>query len=360
MRKFILVFALLISTLCIYAQTTENFNKAMDTRDVELARSEISKADKKTASKMEEQMMAEIKKAVAEDNLDYAYSLTEVVLEYDLDNVEAQKLYNSIGKAKKAKEETLKRQAEDERKRKEAEEQKKAIEEYQKAKVEEAQKKDEYIEQVSSITFNNFPLDIGVTPVSFNFAKSPFADECNANNVTNIRYGAGGVFKLGFVHPYFLATAKLNYTFFLHPLAGSGNKAETTLRTSFGIPHFSKWFRLCFSYDSYSVMDDDNSSLYSKVTSPKLGIGFEKVQFGENFEINTYFDIDFNTSDKNSDIQFAYGTELDMKYMIPGVYITNNGRLFVEADARYYTIRINNENEWNVNTSISVGVSFNE
>lgn len=360
MRRILLICVFLISSFCIFAQTTENFNKAIDTHDVELARSEISKADKKTADKMEAQLMAEVKKAVSQDNLDYAYSLTEVILDYDLDNVEAQKLYNSIGKAKKAKEETLKRQAEDEKKRKEAEEQKKAIEEYQKAKVEEAQKKDEYIEQVSSITFKNFPIDIGVTPVAFNFAESPFADKVNENSELNARYGTGAVFKIGFVHPYFLATAKLNYTYFLTSLSGTGKKADIALRTSFGIPHFSNWFRICFSYDTYSVSDDDNSSLYTKVNSPKLGIGFEKIMFGENLEVNFYSDIDFNTFDKNSDIQFAYGAELDFKYLIPNIQITENGRLFVEADAKYYTIRINNENEWNANTLISVGVAFNE
>lgn len=366
MKKYFSIFFLLILTSTFaFSAGISDLQTALDNKDLTQIQNSLDTAAADEVADFEKLILNQAKSSVSEDDLDFASSLAEMVLMFDFDNSEAQKLYTSIEKAKKTKAETLARQEEEERKRQEAEakrleeeEQKRQLEEYKAQKAKEAKDKDDYIESVSSISFANFPISGGLH-LPLEFSRSSFANEYNNSNTLYTRLGIGGTFDFGFRHPYFEAKLNATYTFYPIDFKDAGHKSDLRTRFTIGVPAFSPWFRLCAGFNSFKILGDVNSAIYKSITAPTLGVGFDNLTFGNLFKLAWYLDINLITFDNYSHIDFAYDTELSLKYFVP-YEIFPNGKIFIEGNAVFNELIISKQNEWNLATSVNVGVSINE
>lgn len=366
MKKFVVLLLLSFSiTFSIFAASNEELKKALDNKEIHVVQAMLENAAPEELSDLEKQVLSKSKDAVSKDDLDYAFSLAEIVLIVNFDNAEAQKLYTSIDKAKKTKAETEARKKaeeekrqEEERKRKEAEEQKRQLEEYKQQKQEEEQKKNEYIESVSKISLANFPMRYAVNfPIEI--SQSSFANQFNQASNIYSRLGFGLEAKVGFNHPYVKLDLDLNYNFLPLQFNQAGMKSDFRSRFTIGIPSFSDFFRLSFGINSYSLINDNNAALYSGLTAPIFGIGLDKINITPDLTMSFFTDLSLITFDAHSEISFAWDAEVTLRYYLP-FKLFENGKLFVQNTTSLNSLIVSKQNEWYLDTQFSVGVSIND
>lgn len=359
MRKFIALFVLLcLTSLSLFAAGTDELQKALSKKDVPVIQAILDNAAEEEKADFEALILQKAKEAVARDNLDFASSLAEMVLISDFDNTEAQKLYTSIEKAKKAKAETEARKKAEEQKKAQEEEQKRLLQEFQEQQKKAEEQKNEYIDSVSKITFENFPMSYAVT-LPLDFSYSSFANQYNGTGLCT-RFGTGADISLGFNHPYVEMDLDINYNFFFVGSNNSGMKSDLKTRFSFGLPSFSKWFRLSLGFNTYTLLNNNNNvALYTSLTAPTLGIGVDNIKFSDNLSFAFFTDINLITLDPSSEIDFAFDAEYRLRYTLP-VEMMKKGKLYIENKSFVNTLFISNKKELALDTMISVGVSFNE
>lgn len=366
MKKYTMLLALLFfSSVVIFAEGTDELKSALNKKDTAKVQLLLESASNEDANKYEAEILDKAKKAVSNDDLDYASTLSEIVLLYDFDNSEAQKLFNSIEKAKKAKAETEarkkaeeKKKQEEEQRRKEFEEQQRQLEEFKQQKKQEEQKKNEYIESVSTISFKNFPMSYSLN-LPLEISKSSFADEFNKTSNVYTRFGFGLNANVGFNHPYVNVNMHLTYNFLPIQANEAGTKSDFRSRFTVGLPSFSKWFKLSLGINTYSIFNDNNAVLYNTLTSPTIGIGIENLTFNNNFSFSFFTDMNFITFDENSEINYAWDMEAILRYTLP-VTIFKNGKLYLENTTSYTSLIVSKQSEWFLDTQFSFGVSLNE
>lgn len=366
MKKFSIVLITFI-TLCsgIFAAGIDDLKTAIASKDVTKVQVLLESASSDQITEYEKEILSQAKAYVSKDELDYASSLAETVLMFDFDCTEAQKLYTSIEKAKKAKADTLARKEAEEQKKKEAErkkaeeeEQKRQLEEYKKQKAEEEKQQKEYIESVSSVSFANFPMSYGFA-LPIDLTKSAFADEYNGNNRLYTRLGVGIVANVAFKHPYVDIGFHGTYNFLPLSFMQGGMKSDFRSRLTFGLPMFSEWFRLSLGFNSYSLINNGDVILYESVTAPTVGIGVEKLKIRDFLEFSAFTDLNLITFDSQSEINYAFDAEFICRYYLP-VDAFGMGRLYVENKEVLNTLILSKQAEWSLNVSFSVGVSINE
>lgn len=360
----IIVLLLLASISFLFADGFTDLQKAISSKDTAKVRV-LLESSGTSKSDFENEILKQAKTYVANDDLDYASELAELVLMYNFDNNDAQKLYTSIEKAKKSKAEADARKqleeqkkAEEERKRKEAEEEKRQLEEFKEQKKKEEQAKNDYIESVSSISFSNFPMSFGFAlPVEF--MKSAFADEFNNNSRLYTRMGVGFVGNIAFVHPYFNAKAHVNYNFLPINFMKCGMKSDFRSRLSIGTDLFSEWFRITVGYNTFSLINNDSVVLYESITAPTIGFGVDNVKIADFLEFGLFTDINLITFDANTQINYAYDVDFTARYYLP-VKALGLGKLYIEDEIVFSSIVLSKESEYTISSILSVGVSINE
>jgi len=362
---FAILFALFIGVA--FAQTV-SIDDALASKNKDAVKTILESSNEENLKEVESKIITDIKKAVNEDDLDYAYDLADLILMYDFDNKEAQKLYTSIEKAKKNKAEQIARQQEEERRKKEeeekrikAEEEKRRMEEYyalkEKDEVEAAKAKDDYIESVSSIGWKNFPMEFGFSPLAFDISSSSFANQYNDSSSVNFRYGLGVSYDLSFIHPYVVVDLLVDYQFYVWPVAGAGMKSDLLGRVGVGLPGFSEYFRLTLGYKAMDLISSENIALYTHVKSPTLGCGVDKIKLGKDVYMGCYIDWDLITLDANSTIDLAGGIDLILKYDLP--FTVKNIKFFISNETKFDFIRVSNQSEWSINTIFNFGAKLN-
>ncbi len=366
MKKLGFLFIIFLTlNIFAFADNIDDLKAAISSKDISKVQILLESAPSDQVNVYEKEILAKAKEYVANDELDYASSLAEVVVMVNIDNVEARKLYTSIEKAKKAKAETLarkeaeeKKRQEEERKKAEAEEQKRQLEEFKAQKEKEEKEQKEFIESVSSVSFSNFPMSFGFA-LPLDFTKSTFADEFNGNKALYTRLGVGLVANVAFVHPYVNIGLHVNYNFLPVAFMKGGMKSDLKTRITLGLPMFSNWFRLSTGFNSYSLINNSSVVLYEMITAPTFGIGVEKVKFTDFLELSFFTDLNLITFDKHSEINYAFDTELNLRYYLP-VDAFGMGKLYVESKNFLNNIILSKQSEWYLTSTISVGVSINE
>lgn len=338
--------------------TLKLLQTALKNKKITEVKSLLENSGEKETKECEALILDTAKKAVEKDDLDFAYSLSEIVLMYNFDNLEAQQLYTSIDKARKSKAELLAKEAEKAKQKKEDEERKRQLEEYNAMKKQEAEKKEAYQKSISSIDFNNFPIYASISPVALDFTSSEIADEYNSKNGINTKYGAGAFIDLGFKHPYILADLHLNYEFLFADFGDKGAKSSLMTRLTLGSPIISNYVRLSLGYNLFNYINDKNSVLLRNVSAPTLGFGIEKVKIGKNFSFDLFSDINTLTFIKESKIDFGFDIDLSMRYVLPVQLFKKN--IYIQNNTYFNGYAVSQKWEQSINTSFSVGVAINE
>lgn len=358
MRRFItLILLLFIIPISVFAAGTDELQKALSKKDVPVIQAILDNASEEEKLNFENLILTKAKEAVSKDNLDFASSLAEMVLLADFDNADAQKLYTSIEKAKKAKAETEARKKAEEQKKAQEEEQKRLLQEFQEQQKKAEEQKNNYIDSVSKITIKNFPMSYALT-LPLDFSYSSFANQYNNSSIST-RFGTGADINLGFSHPYVEMDLNVAYNFFYIGSNNAGLKSDLRTRLSFGLPSFSKWFRLSLGYNTYTLLNDNDVALYSSLSSPILGFGVDNIKFSDNLSFKFYTDFNLITLDSQSEIDFAFDAEYALRYTFP-VKVMKNGKFYMENKSYINTLFLSNQKEWNLDTMINIGVSFNE
>lgn len=367
MKKLIFILLVLLTSVSVvFADNIDNLKQALQDKNVAVIQTLLDSTTTDESADFESLILEEAKNAVAQDDLDYASTLAEMVLMFNFDNQQAQKLYTSTEKAKKSKadaelrkqEEERQRQLEEERKAAE-EEQKRQLEEYQEQKKQEEQAKNEYIESVSSINFSNFPLSGGLN-IPLEFFNSSFANQFNNTTGPVVKFGVGAQLNAGFNHPYFKFNLHANVNFFPPIIAENGMKFDLKTRATLGLPFLSKWLRFSVGINTFKISDDKNSALYTALTSPTIGIGFEEIKFANNaIAISTFADLNLITFDQVTQINYAFDVQLTVRYYLPFIF-GSNGKVYIEDTTMFNTIVLSKQSEWDITTTLCAGVSFNE
>lgn len=357
MKKFLTVFFLVILAGFLFAETSEDLLKAFKEKKVDEVQSILLESDDENSSLYEDLILEESKKAVKKDDLDYAYQLAEIVLMYDFDNQKAQDLFTSIEKAKKSKAEVAAKEAEKERKRLEEEKKLKEIEEYKALQQQKEDERKAHEKAVSTITKKNFPIELGLSPLSLDFSKSELRDDYEGKSTIDFKYGAGVYSNVGFTHPYLLANLHVNYNFEFLSFGGKGMKSDLESRLTLGSPIVSDFVRLSFGYDCINYLQSDNSVVLTDVYGAKLGFGLENLRFGQNFAITAFFDLNTVafTSDK---INMAFDVDFSCRYDLPWNVFSK--KLYVENNTVFNAFQISQKWEYSIDTRLVLGVYLND
>lgn len=92
MKKYTLFFTLIFFTsVAIFAEGIADLKSALNSKDTSKIQLLLESADKDEVKNFEAAILDKAKKAVSEDDLDYASKLSEMVLLFDFDNSEARK-----------------------------------------------------------------------------------------------------------------------------------------------------------------------------------------------------------------------------------------------------------------------------
>lgn len=369
MRKIFFVVILCFFS-SVFADSFDDLKKAFDEHSSLSVKSVLAQSSEEEKSDLESEVLAEVKKAVNADDLDYAYELTEAILFVDMGNEEAQKIYSSIKKIRKNREEArikaekeaqqkLEEAAALEKKLQEEAERQKIVDEYLAQKERELREKEKFVYAVSDISIKNFPMRVGFTPAAFDISRSAFASDF-ANSGVNCRYGFGGNFDIEFVHPYVLLDFRFATVYYPKVLKGSAKKADTKLRFSASLPMVLQNFCLTFSYEYYANHPSENEhvALYNKLSSPFIGVGFQDVNIVKNLNASFYVDLNLVMFDKDNEVDFAFLTESLFRYDLPWK-ISNIVGFFVENNMYFGLLRAANKGEFSLQDTISIGVSIN-
>lgn len=357
MKKRIILSALILFVSVLFAQTSEDLLKALKEKNVDTVRTILEDSSEEEAPLFEELILEDSKRAVKKDDLDYAYQLAEVVLMYDFDNKTAQDLFTSIEKAKKSKAEIAAKEAEKERKRQEEAEKQRQIEEYQAQKQKEEEQKIEHEKAVSTITKNNFPILVGVSPLSFDFTKSEVADEYTGKEQLEVKYGLGLHGNVGFEHPYLMANAHLNYNFNFLSFAENGMKSDLETRLTVGTPIISDYVRLSLGYNCINYINANKSVVLKDVYAGTLGFGVENVKLPKNLTLSAF--ADFNTVAFTSNkVNLAFDVDFTLRYDLP--WSIFNKKLYAENNTVFNALQISQKWECSLDTRFIVGVYLND
>lgn len=357
MKKKVFLSALILFAATLFAQSSENLLKALKDKNVDEVRTILEDSTEQDAPLYEELILEDSKKAVKKDDLDYAYKLAEVVLMYNFDNKTAQDLFTSIEKAKKSKAEIAAKEAEKERQRQEEAEKQRQIEEYQAQKQKEKEAKEEHEKAVSTISKENFPILVGLSPLSFDFTKSEINDEYTNSNSLEVKYGAGLHANAGFVHPYLLANLHINYDFEFLSFSGNGMKSDLETRFTVGTPIISSYVRLSLGYDVINYINANKSVVLTDIYSPTLGFGIEEVKLGKSITLNAF--ADFNTiAFISNKINLAFDADVTVRYDLPFNFFNKN--IYVENNTVFNAFQISQKWEYSLDTRFVVGVYLNE
>lgn len=357
MKKKVFLSALILFAATVFAQTSEDLLKALKEKNVDAVRMVLEDSSEEDAPLFEELILEDSKKAVKKDDLDYAYKLAEVVLMYDFDNKTAQNLFTSIEKAKKSKAEMAAKEAEKERQRQEEAERQRQIEEFQAQKQKEQEAKEEHEKAVSTISKGNFPILIGLSPLSFDFTSSEIAAEKTGKKDVESKYGAGLFTNVGFVHPYLLANLHLNYNFQFFSFAGNGMKSDLETRFTVATPIISDVVRLSLGYNCINYINSNDTVVLTDINAGTLGVGIEDVKFGENFTLAAF--VDFNTIAFMSDkINLAFDGDVTFRYDLP--WSVFNKKLYAENNTVFNAFQISQKWEYSIATRFIVGVYLND
>jgi len=357
MKKKVFLSALILFAATLFAQTSEDLMKALKEKNVDEVRTILEDSSEEDAPLFEELILEDSKKAVKKDDLDYGYKLAEVVLMYDFDNKTAQDLFTSIEKAKKSKAEIAAKEAEKEKQRQAEAEKQRQVEEYQAHLQKQQEAKEEHEKAVSTISKNNFPILIGLSPLSLDFTKSEINDEYKGSQSMEIKYGAGLHANAGFVHPYLLANLHINYDFEFLSLAGNGMKSDLETRFTVGTPIISDYVRLSLGYDVINYINANKSVVLTDIYAATLGFGVEEVKLGKSFTLSAF--ADFNTiAFMSNRINLAFDADLTLRYDLPFSFLNKN--FYVENNTVFNAFQISQKWEYSIDTRFVVGVYLNE
>lgn len=357
MKKFLSTLVFVLAAGVIFASGSDDLMKALKDKNVEAVQTVLDECSDEEAPLFEEMILEDSKRAVKKDDLDYAYKLAEVVLMYDFDNTEAQNLFTSIEKAKKSKAEVAAKEAEKERKRQEEAEKLRKLEEYNALKQEEENKKKKHEEAVSKITIKNFPLEVGLSPVSFDYTKSEIRDDYEGKKTSDFKYGAGLYTDLGFVHPYVLTNLHINYNFLLLSFGGNGMKSDLKTRLTFGTPILSDYVRFSLGYDSLNYINSNKSVVLTDIYAGTIGFGVENLRIKDVFDVTVFADLN-TVSFFSSNVNMSYDIDFSFRYDLPIKVL--NKKLYAENNTVFTAFQISQKWEYSVGTRFVVGVYINE
>jgi hypothetical protein len=256
---------------------------------------------------------------ILSNQLDQALSVCELLLLFNLDNIDAQDLYNSIDRLKQDRKafeekqriaaELAQKQAEeqkrklDEQARKEAEiKAKQAQEEARLSEIErieqerlkrvahELAEKEKFVQSIREIGIDNFSLLAYIAPYRMPIAVSDFANDYRESLLVNILYGVSSNLQITFTHPYIALSASAHYAKSLVLISNStslDNELEAIARIwspALGIP---LTIRIGYMYKDWSPVAD---VLYTQISTPIVGMGLQDLQFSPNLWASIWAD----------------------------------------------------------------------
>jgi hypothetical protein len=308
---------------------TDKMTSALASGTIESVASVLMEAPAEQTPSLEEIILRAARDAVRAGKLDRALALAETVLLFNLDNIEAQDLYNSIEetrrtlaeqearKLKEAADAKAKADAEAAAKAKAAEEaaKKKAEEEAASAKAEadaksaeaarldlerrarEAKEADDkkraeeeaFLRSVRIIGLQNFRFTASLSPALIPFGASDFADEYSGTSAINAAYGFDATAEFRFIHPYIGVKLVGNYSLIPFPFSGDDTETRWSARFAIGTPAIGIPLYISAGYLAKSLTGaadaEADTVLFTSLTSPTVGFGIENITVFKNLEL---------------------------------------------------------------------------
>ncbi|MBO6177374.1 MAG: hypothetical protein J6O39_07520 [Treponema sp.] len=342
MKKISSIFLLsVISAFSVFAQDFSELDSALKAEDSSRVLSILENAGSHS-DEFEQRVLDAAAELVMKGNVDLAADYTETVLLFDMDNKKAQEMYTAIEKARKDK---IKEQQEAAvvAEKKKVEEKARRLQEYKFSVA-------EYYRSLKKVSYRNFPVEIGLIPLAFDYEASSFTETDSF-----LRYGFGGEVKAAFVHPGIKFDLNLDYIHSPVMLAsGEGTKGEFNLRAAVTSPVFPVPLSLSAGYRNRTVKS--NASLYKSISGPLIGIGVNDFELMPDFFLTAFFDLDLASSMSDSMQDFAFGAEVDFKYIFRikpmlGIYVAEKNR--------FNAFFIGHESESYLDCLFSAGIVLN-
>lgn len=266
----------------------------------------------------------------------------------NIDNLEAQNLYTSIEEDKRVQKQLAQEKAEKER-----------IAQKEQAEIQKAEKekadREAYDKSIKVITKNNFSGYIGLNLVGFEFSQSALANTVY-NSGLNVRYELGASGGVRFSHPY--VNVGLDAFWNIAPFALTGSIIDNIVnaRLTFALPKLTKKFALTGGY-TYWVLSSTGTAFFTKLGSPFIGVGVADVTFGKNFSADLFADWNM-ISIYESMIDFSFSVNMSLTYYLP--FKLGPCSFCIKNNTGFSTLFVKSTLEWNLDTSFSIGVLFND
>ena len=265
--------------IVIYRQLDTAF---ADKNDKELNKVLETNAEDENYYLIENYTMKKIRRLVVDEEYQFAMQANLIVIDNNLDNMDAVELYSTIANA-------LEKQKEQERIQAE-----KDAAAYAKYVAEKQKHKTEAVKQFNTSTTADgkevfvASKDEKYTATNwsfkFNLADLMFINVPQHNNYSSVRYGIGGDFKYDYTFDKVTVGFDAGLNFIMLPLSGQDNTMlpDIYVQPKIGFGNFGRYamIRLGFVGLWNMHMKDNESCLRDSFLTPSFGISFNHVELG--------------------------------------------------------------------------------
>jgi hypothetical protein len=344
MKKIFFLLLILFFTLILI--NAQDYAKQIDKIVADKNLADLKKyleANQKNADykKIEDYTIVKVKSLISEKSYDWAKQILEAVLNFNLDNQEAQDIYISIEQLGKDK--TI-------------------IEQKQKEKEIENQIKKEKkeFEESKKVSFKNFLFQAEFGAIDFTYYQSGFYNEFYNAQKNNFKYGLSSQLGFYFVHPYAATGLDVYFDSYfadVYPSSGIQISYKILLGVTTPLMKVPFYLRVGFGQIIYYFNKNTTIDIFAQnIYSPLIGFRVKDFYFNKFIGINGSFDfylISFFTSyfdaafDVNLGILYRFYSYKDMKF-------------YIRSEVFAYFLVGYKKLENNIKLQISAGISLNE
>lgn len=344
MKKAIYIISLttILSIFTLSARSSADLGEILFSKDMTaLEELLIDNLDSEGYVKLENDIITRVKKIIVRGDYIFAEKVLELILNYNMDNSEAQDIYISL-------QDYISEQKEREEKEQTAEEERIRREEEEKRAAE------------LKVTAKNLSFNFELGAANFLFYQSQFYYDKYETAKLNFKYGLSGALAFLFHHPYFATGIDLNVGgYFVNIYPESAYMVNYKIIVGFSVPkmRFPLYWTIGWAHCYYHYPDGMvKDVLITSLLSPTVGLRVRNYYFNRYIGLDGAFDL-YLFSFMTSHFDVAFDAKIGLLVRFFSHKALN---LYIRTDILATILIGDGRVENNVKLEISAGMGINE